>query len=63
MFKSPMHKAVKNSETERMTLAMFRSPDAENEIEPVKELVDDKRPRYIIYGELFLLLSAGEEPN
>ncbi|KAK6126914.1 hypothetical protein DH2020_039344 [Rehmannia glutinosa] len=43
--KSPIHRAVTNSETERNTLAMFYSPDPEKEIEPLEELVDDERPR------------------
>ncbi|KAK6151689.1 hypothetical protein DH2020_014324 [Rehmannia glutinosa] len=45
ILKSPIHRAVTNSETERNTLAMFYSPDPEKEIEPLEELVDDERPR------------------
>ncbi|XP_028760760.1 codeine O-demethylase [Neltuma alba] len=45
IFESPMHRAVINSEKERHTLAMFCAPDTEAEIEPVKELVDESRPK------------------
>ncbi|KAH6828900.1 2-oxoglutarate and oxygenase superfamily protein [Perilla frutescens var. hirtella] len=44
--KSPVHRAVTNSERERSTVAMFCSPDPEKEIGPIQQLVDDeKRPR------------------
>ncbi|KAI8570612.1 hypothetical protein RHMOL_Rhmol01G0049100 [Rhododendron molle] len=45
MFKSPVHRAVTNSERERLTLAVFCLPDAKMEIGPVEELIDEKRPR------------------
>lgn len=45
MLKSPIHRAVTNSERERMSLAMFCAPDVEQEIGPVEELIDEKRPR------------------
>ncbi|KAL3624141.1 hypothetical protein CASFOL_032957 [Castilleja foliolosa] len=45
IFKSPVHRAVTNSERERNTLAMFYAPDPEKEIGPIEELVDDERPR------------------
>ncbi|KAI3446849.1 hypothetical protein Pfo_003514 [Paulownia fortunei] len=45
IFRSPVHKAVTSSERERNTLAMFCAPDPAKEIEPLDELVDDKRPR------------------
>ncbi|KAL3840737.1 hypothetical protein ACJIZ3_025328 [Penstemon smallii] len=45
ILKSPVHRALTSSERERFTLAMFCAPDPENEIGPVEELVDDKRPR------------------
>ncbi|KAK2991069.1 hypothetical protein RJ640_010071, partial [Escallonia rubra] len=45
LFKIPMHRVLTNSESERCTLAMFCTPESEKEIEPVEELVDDKRPR------------------
>ncbi|XP_054805052.1 codeine O-demethylase-like [Prosopis cineraria] len=45
IFKSPVHRAVINSDKERLTLAMFCAPDVEAEIEPVKELIDESRPK------------------
>ncbi|PHT42472.1 hypothetical protein CQW23_16497 [Capsicum baccatum] len=45
LLKSPVHRAVTNLEKERITVAMFRSPESGSEIEPVKELMDDKRPK------------------
>lgn len=45
IYRSPVHRAVTNSERERNSLAVFCSPDPEKEIEPVEELVDEERPR------------------
>ncbi|XP_057767954.1 protein SRG1-like [Salvia miltiorrhiza] len=45
IYRSPVHRAVTNSERERNSLAMFFSPDPEKEIEPVEEVVDEERPR------------------
>ncbi|KAL1563450.1 protein SRG1-like [Salvia divinorum] len=45
IYRSPVHRAVTNSERERISLAVFCSPDPEKEIEPVEELVDEERPR------------------
>jgi isopenicillin N synthase-like dioxygenase len=44
IFKGPLHRVVTNSEKERMSLAMFYTTDFEKEIEPIAELLDDKRP-------------------
>ncbi|RLN13681.1 protein SRG1-like [Panicum miliaceum] len=44
-FTSPVHRAVANAERDRVSLAMFYSLDPEKEIEPLPELVDEKRPR------------------
>ncbi|KAG0513098.1 hypothetical protein BDA96_10G072000 [Sorghum bicolor] len=44
IFKGPVHRVVTNSEKERMSLAMFYATDFEKEIEPIAELVDEKRP-------------------
>ncbi|KAM0899761.1 hypothetical protein ACQ4PT_021107 [Festuca glaucescens] len=44
-FKSPVHRVVTNAEKERLSLVMFYTMDPEREIEPVPELVDEKRPR------------------
>lgn len=47
-FKSLMHRVVTNTEKERLSLAMFYSLDMEMDIEPVPDLLDDKRPpRYM----------------
>lgn len=45
IFKSPVHRVVTNSEKERLTVAMFGLPDPETEIEPLKMLVNESRPR------------------
>ncbi|XP_060171982.1 protein SRG1 [Lycium barbarum] len=45
LLKSPVHRAATNSEKERITVAMFCSPESGRDIEPVEELIDDKRPR------------------
>nr|CAB3469317.1 unnamed protein product [Digitaria exilis] len=44
-FKSPVHRAVANAESDRVSLVMFYTLDMEKEIEPLPELVDEKRPR------------------
>ncbi|PHT33433.1 hypothetical protein CQW23_25233 [Capsicum baccatum] len=45
LLKSPVDRAVTNSEKERITVAMFCSPEFGSEIEPVEELIDDKMPK------------------
>ncbi|KAK4783629.1 hypothetical protein SAY86_008003 [Trapa natans] len=45
VFKSPMHRVIPSSDHGRISLAMFCAPDAEEEIGPVSELVDESRPR------------------
>ncbi|XP_058206922.1 protein SRG1-like isoform X1 [Rhododendron vialii] len=44
-FTSPTHRVVTNREREKMSVVMFKRPEPENEIEPVDQLVDEKRPR------------------
>ncbi|KAL3535925.1 hypothetical protein ACH5RR_004386 [Cinchona calisaya] len=44
-FKSPVHRAVTNSEKERISVAIFCIPEVGKEIGPIDELIDDKRPR------------------
>lgn len=44
-FKSPVHTALANSTKERHTMAIFCSPEPGKEIEPLEELINDKRPR------------------
>ncbi|KAL2482734.1 2-oxoglutarate (2OG) and Fe(II)-dependent oxygenase superfamily protein [Forsythia ovata] len=45
IFKSPVHTALANSKKERHTLVIFCTPEPGKEIEPVGELINDKRPR------------------
>ncbi|KAF8733020.1 hypothetical protein HU200_015377 [Digitaria exilis] len=44
IFRSPVHRAVTNSEQERISLAMFYAADLEKEIEPMAQLLDEKQP-------------------
>ncbi|KAJ1386304.1 Oxoglutarate/iron-dependent dioxygenase [Sesbania bispinosa] len=44
IFRSPIHRAVINAEKERLTVAMFFTPDSEKEIKPVDKLVNESRP-------------------
>ncbi|KAE8776961.1 Protein SRG1 [Hordeum vulgare] len=54
-FKSLMHRVVTNTEKERLSLAMFYSLDMEMDIEPVPDLLDDKRPpRYKIKNKDYI---------
>uniref|UniRef100_M8C5B6 Protein SRG1 n=1 Tax=Aegilops tauschii TaxID=37682 RepID=M8C5B6_AEGTA len=47
-FKSLVHRVVTNAEKERLSLVLVYSLDLETELEPVSEMVDDKRPaRYM----------------
>ena len=45
IFRSPIHRAVINEEKERLTVAMFCTPDTEKEIKPVDKLVSESRPK------------------
>ncbi|XP_030546693.1 protein SRG1 [Rhodamnia argentea] len=45
IFKSPMHRAVTNAESDRISLAVFCTPEEENEIGPADELIDEETPR------------------
>ncbi|XP_038889717.1 codeine O-demethylase-like isoform X2 [Benincasa hispida] len=45
ILKSPLHRAVTNSERMRISLAMFHIPEIEREIGPVEGLVDEERPK------------------
>ncbi|KAJ0090688.1 hypothetical protein Patl1_13930 [Pistacia atlantica] len=50
IFKSPMHRVVTNRERERISLAMFFTPNSDREIETVNGLVDETRP--ILYKKV-----------
>ncbi|GAB2226485.1 hypothetical protein Droror1_Dr00022295 [Drosera rotundifolia] len=45
VFNSPVHRVVTNSERERVSMAMFCTPDPENKIGPVAELINDGQPQ------------------
>lgn len=45
ILKSPLHRAVTNSERMRISLAIFQIPEIEREIGPVEGLVDEERPK------------------
>lgn len=45
MFKSPVHKVVTNAQKERISLAVFCTPDSDKEIEPIESLINESRPR------------------
>ncbi|KAL1819622.1 hypothetical protein DCAR_0415919 [Daucus carota subsp. sativus] len=45
IYKSPVHRVVTNSERERITVAMFCSPNSSRYIEPAEELISKRRPR------------------
>ncbi|CAL5046352.1 unnamed protein product [Urochloa decumbens] len=49
-FKSPVHRVVTNPERERVSLAMFYTPDLKKEMELAPELLDEERPRR--YGKV-----------
>ncbi|KDP35888.1 hypothetical protein JCGZ_10458 [Jatropha curcas] len=45
IFRSPMHRVVTNSESLRLSAALFHEPEPEKEIGPVDSLMDEYRPR------------------
>ncbi|XP_057514717.1 protein SRG1-like isoform X2 [Actinidia eriantha] len=45
VFKSPVHRVLSNSERDRISVAMFYTPEKGKEIGPEDGLVDDERPR------------------
>ncbi|XP_050230959.1 jasmonate-induced oxygenase 2-like [Mercurialis annua] len=45
IMKSPMHRVSTNSERNRISVATFHSPNAEVEIEPLQNLIDEERPQ------------------
>lgn len=50
IFRSPVHRAVVNAEKERLTVAMFCTPEKDREIKPVDKLVNESRP--ILYRQV-----------
>ncbi|KAI3881711.1 hypothetical protein MKW92_031979 [Papaver armeniacum] len=45
IFKSPVHRAMRNTERTRISLAMFYAAQTDEEIEPVAALIDGSNPR------------------
>ncbi|XP_022134811.1 uncharacterized protein LOC111006992 [Momordica charantia] len=45
VFKSAVHRAVTNSEKQRISVACFCCPEKDREIEPIEGLIDERRPR------------------
>ncbi|KAG2729377.1 hypothetical protein I3760_01G247200 [Carya illinoinensis] len=45
MFKSPVHRVVTNSERERISVAVFYTPEPNKEIGPEEGLVSEERPK------------------
>lgn len=45
IFKSPLHRVVTNTEKQRISIAMFYTPEGETEIGPADGLVSDTKPR------------------
>ncbi|XP_022868920.1 protein SRG1-like [Olea europaea var. sylvestris] len=67
IFKSPIHRVATNRERERMTIAVFFTPDATSEVKPAEGLIDEKNP--ILYnsiidytGNYFRLFQQGKRP-
>lgn len=45
MFKSPVHRVLTNSERERISVAMFYTPEPKKEIGPEEGLINEERPK------------------
>ena len=70
IFKSPMYRVVTNLERERISVAVFYSPDSDKEIEPIGKLFNDSRPRlyrkvknYVCKDQLWLKPRTGIDPG
>jgi len=46
IFKSPVHRVLANSKRERISVAMFYTPEPNKEIGPEQSLVNEEQPRY-----------------
>lgn len=67
IFKSPIHRVATNRERERMTIAVFFTPDATSEVKPAEGLIDEKNPKLyksiVDYtGNYFQLFQQGKRP-
>ena len=45
IFKSAMHRVVTNTNKDRISIAMFTTPELENEIRPMYPLISEGRPQ------------------
>ncbi|KAK9146380.1 hypothetical protein Sjap_006283 [Stephania japonica] len=45
VYKSPVHRVITNSEKERLSLAVFYSPEMDKEIEPATKFITESMPR------------------
>lgn len=45
IYKSPVHRVLANSKRERISIAMFYSPEANKEIGPEESLINMETPR------------------
>lgn len=45
IFKSPVHRVLANSKRERMSVAMFYTPERKKEIGPELGLINNQRPK------------------
>ncbi|KAF7831528.1 protein SRG1-like [Senna tora] len=45
VFKSPVHRVVTNPERDRLSIAMFYTPQSDKEIGPEDGLVSEEQPR------------------
>ncbi|CAI9782424.1 unnamed protein product [Fraxinus pennsylvanica] len=67
IFKGPVHRVATNRERERMTIAVFFTPDPTSEVKPAEGLINEKNPKLyksiIDYtGNYFQLFQQGKKP-
>ena len=67
IFESPIHRVVTNPERERLTIAIFFSPDPVSEVGPEQGLIDEKRPKLFnsivdYTGNYFQSFQSGKRP-
>ncbi|KAK6151688.1 hypothetical protein DH2020_014323 [Rehmannia glutinosa] len=67
IFKSPIHRVVTNPNKERITIAIFCTPDATSEVGPAEGLIDEERPKLFnsvvdYTGNYFKSFQTGKRP-
>ncbi|KAK6126913.1 hypothetical protein DH2020_039343 [Rehmannia glutinosa] len=67
IFKSPIHRVVTNPNKERITIAIFCTPDATSEVGPAEGLIDEERPKLFnsvvdYTGNYFKSFQNGKRP-